>query len=367
MNNVAAQWYQDLLAYEQKLKRATLNVLVQNNIYVQMLAAKGININANTPLSSDLFRKAVFVAMTPFQFSQQEYDKLYDTMSKHFDSNASAIKKLKSIKTKDSNALTQSMFQAAGLQSQNYSYSEAEMIVHDAMEQFRKSIQDIDLSKQKTAKASQIDWTTKGFVNEILYQELQNKSTQEDFIKEVFASLQNRSTSTLSVSQSKTKHLTSTTDFGHDLEWMIYQSPTVEEIAQGITAEVHMLYGEVKTSFKDGTGVGVTRTGYPLTEEVQNAILASSLIPTLNTQLIKDYNRKRASNQNLLLFDYLQHDYPSTSTLITLQKEDQEAWFLGDMIDSNLLYLDPQGLNLIQQNTWGYTNYTLTYAKGKFK
>ena len=368
MNNSAAQWYQDLLGYEKKLKQATLDVLVNNTTYAHMLSVKGININANTPLSSPLLRKALFVAMTPFRFSQQEYDALYDTMSKHFDSNASAIKKNKKIKVKDSNTLTQSMFQAAGLQTQNYSYQDAEKIVYDAIDQFKGSIKDMNLSKQKKEKALQIDWTTKGFVHEILYQELQNKRTQEDFIKEVFASLQNRSTSTLSVSQSKTKHLTSKTDYGHDLEWMIYQSPTVEEIAQGIKAQVHMLYGEVKTSFKDGTGVGVTRTGYPLTEEVRDAITASTLIQTtLNTQLIKDYNQKRTSNQNLLLFDYLQHDYPSTSTLITLQQEDQEAWFLGDMIDSNLLYLDPKGLNLITPHIAGYTSYSLTYAKGKFK
>lgn len=364
MNHSAAQWYQDLLIYEKKLKQATLDVFTQNNIYPQILSAKGININTNTPLSSPLLRKALFVAMTPFQFSQQEYKNLYDTMSKYFNSNASSIKNLKKINIKESNALTKSMFNAASLNPINYSYHEAELIVYDAMDQFRKGIKDMNLTKQKADKTLQIDWTTKGFVNEILYQELQNKKTQEAFIKEVFASLQNRSTSTLSVQQKKPSHLTSTSDYGHDLEWLIYKTPTVAEIAQGVSSDVTVLYGEVKTSFKDGTGIGVTRERYPLTEEVRNAILSTSTIPELDTQLIKDYN-KGLSKQNLLLFDYLQHDYPST--LITLQKEDQEVWFLGDMIENNLLYLDPGGLNLITSNIGGYSSYTLTYAKGKFK
>ena len=365
MSKSATQWYSDVQNYERRLKQAALQVMTQNTIYSQLLSAQGININSNTSLSSPDFKKALFTVMTPFQFSQQEYDKLYNSMSSYFNSNASALKKLKKVAPEACADLTEDMFKAANLNPANYSYAEAQVVVYDAMDQFKSSIKDMNLRKQQTEKELQIDWTTKGFVNELVYQALDNKKAQEDLIQDVYAIILGTDASTLKVKQNKTLHPKGgDNDYGHDLEWLIYRTPAVEEIAQGLQTETYQLLGDVKTSFRDGTGIGIERSRYYLTEEVRDAILQTSTINTLDTKLIREYNRDLAKH-NILLFDYLQKDYPST--LITLQKEAQEVWFLGDMIEDNLIYLDPAGLNLITENIYGYTNYYLTYAKGKLR
>lgn len=116
-------------------------------------------------------------------------------------------------------------------------------------------------------------------------------------------------------------------------------------------------------------GIGTTRNNYPIVDldQILN-INPMSSYATFGLHLTK-YNASTPSSQNEVLLQYLYDEYHDCPNYYIIDHGKQEVCSLTHMVDNDMLYLDPAGLQVIQMyaDPSGTMDGMVRYAKGQVK
>ena len=75
-----------------------------------------------------------------------------------------------------------------------------------------------------------------------------------------------------------------------------------------------------------------------------------------------EYNNSKLSKDNELLLEYLYNQYSNEPYYYFIDKSKEEAYPISYLIDNNLLYMDPKGLDLVTEIIAG-NRYHAVYGK----